>query len=223
MFNWAIGEGIEIVANPVFGSNRPAQPASRERVLTSEELKAVWRACADDDHGRIIRLLMLTAQRRGEVGGMRRSELNLSGTWEVGGALQGTGMWTLPAQRTKNAREHAVPLIGAALALLPPRRAGTDLVFGSGRNGFVNWGKAKAELDDRVGEGVASWVVHDLRRSVATGLADLGVLPHIIEAVLNHVSGHKSGVAGVYNRARYAPEVRDALAKWSEHLSAIVA
>jgi integrase len=110
-----------------------------------------------------------------------------------------------------------VPLTEVALALLPPPRSGPWLF---GRRGFSAWSKSKAALDIR--SGVQDWRVHDIRRTVATVMADrLGVLPHVIEALLNHVSGHQAGVAGVYNRARYADSVKDALARWTEHVKAI--
>ncbi|MDA9490159.1 hypothetical protein [Bradyrhizobium sp. CCBAU 11361] len=103
-----------------------------------------------------------------------------------------------------------------------PRRKGDDK-----KRGFSGWSKSKAALDARIleaqGEALPAWTVHDIRRSAATAMADrLGVLPHIVEAVLNHVSGHRAGVAGIYNRARYAEEMRDALERWSEHVAAIV-
>jgi ParB-like nuclease domain len=101
-----------------------------------------------------------------------------------------------------------VPLTPLALSLLGETIG--DLVFG-GRD----WGKRKRTLTAKAGL-ARPWVLHDIRRSVATGMADLGVLPHIIEAVLNHVSGHRAGVAGIYNRARYEAEMRDALTKWAE-------
>jgi integrase len=213
MFNWAIREGLELAANPVFGTNRPAEPRSRERVLTDAELKAIWSACSDDDYGRIVRLLILTAQRRGEVGGMRWSELN---TVER--------LWTIPGIRTKNHREHTVPLSKAALALIEaqPRRNDRDFLFGNSQRGYSAWTQSKAALDARIE--VAPWTIHDLRRTAATVMADrLGVLPHIVEAILNHASGHRSGVAGVYNRARYAEEMRTALGRWADHVARIVA
>ncbi|WP_229159127.1 tyrosine-type recombinase/integrase [Bradyrhizobium brasilense] len=224
MFNWAIREGLDITANPVLGTNRPAQPASRERVLTEAELSAIWRASGDDDYGRIVRLLLLTAQRRDEVGSMQWAELDTS-----------SGLWTLPGTRTKNHREHLLPLVPAALALLPPRRDGRDFLFGDGprcsgdlHRGFSGWSKSKAALDERIaaalGEPLPHWTVHDLRRSASTVMADrLGVLPHIVEAILNHVSGHRAGVAGVYNRARYAAEMREALQRWAQHVAALPA
>ncbi|WP_338834253.1 tyrosine-type recombinase/integrase [Bradyrhizobium septentrionale] len=118
MFNWAIREGLDIAVNPVLGTNRPVQPGSRERVLTETELLAIWRASGDDDYGRIVRLLLLTAQRRDEVGSMQWTELDTI-----------SGLWTLPGARTKNRREHLLPLVPAALALLPPRRDGRDFLL----------------------------------------------------------------------------------------------
>ncbi|MBR1033098.1 site-specific integrase [Bradyrhizobium liaoningense] len=224
MFNWAIREGLDIPANPVLGTHRPAQPGSRERVLTETELSAIWRACGDDDYGRIVRLLLLTAQRRDEVGSMQWAELDTS-----------SGLWTLPGARTKNRREHRLPLVPAALTLLPHRQNGRDFLFGDGprrsgdpHRGFSGWSKSKVALDARIaealGEPLPHWTVHDLRRSASTGMADrLGVLPHVVEAILNHVSGHRAGVAGVYNRAKYAAEMREALGRWAEHVSALLA
>jgi integrase len=101
------------------------------------------------------------------------------------------------------------------------RREGRSLVFGEGEGGFQGWSRAKAALDKRVGVAgtkVRPWRLHDIRRTVATRLGDLGTLPHVIEAVLNHVSGHKAGVAGIYNRATYAREKREALNAWADHL-----
>ena len=222
MFNWAIREGLDIAMNPVLGTNRPAQPGSRERVLTETELSAIWWASGEDDYGRIVRLLLLTAQRRNEVGSMQWAELDTI-----------SGLWRLPGARTKNHREHLLPLVPAALALLPPRREGRDFLFGDGprrsgdpHRGFSGWSKSKAALDERIAEALSEplphWTVHDLRRSASTVMADrLGVLPHIVEAILNHVSGHRAGVAGVYNRARYAAEMREALQLWAQYVAAL--
>ena len=99
---------------------------------------------------------------------------------------------------------------------------GRDQLFGERSDlGFTQWG-AKRDLDARLGESVKPWTLHDLRRTFATGMADIGVQPHVIEAVLNHVSGHKVGVAGIYNRSSYEREVRAALALWADHVRAIV-
>jgi integrase len=229
MFNWAIREGLDIPANPVHGTNRPEQPKSRERVLSYRELAEIWQACGDDDYGRIVRLLILTAQRRAEVGGMRWQELDTE-----------AGQWFLPSARTKNHREHVLPLVRDALALLPHCRTGRDHIFGDGprrerdqHRGFSGWSKSKAALDARIlaarkmvdagAKPLSHWTVHDLRRTAATVMADqLGVLPHIVEAILNHVSGHRAGVAGVYNRARYQAEMRQALERWGAYVTDIV-
>jgi integrase len=202
-FNWAIREGLAD-ANPVAGTNRPTV-RSRDRILTDAELAAIWHACRNDDFGRIVRLLLLTGQRRDEVGAMAWAELR---------AHPEPGVWVIPGARTKNKRAHEVPLTSAMLRLLPERRG--EFVFGR----FKSWSHAKAALDRR---SVGDWRLHDLRRTAATRMADLGVQPHIIEAVLNHVSGSKAGVSGIYNRSTYSGEKRRALELWSAHVLALAA
>jgi integrase len=129
-------------------------------------------------------------------------------------------MIVLPPARTKNGRKHELPLSRQALAIIErqPRRNSSAFLF-SDVKGFRNWDAAKARLDQRLH--IAPWVIHDMRRSAATGMAELGVQPHVIESVLNHVSGHKAGVAGIYNRAKYADEMRLALQRWADHVEAI--
>jgi integrase len=220
-YSWMMREGI-IDANPVIGTNKQTDEKSRDRVLSDQELAQIWRACKDDDFGAIVRLLILTGARRGEVGALDRGELDLPGR-----------KWTLPGERTKNGRAHEVPLSDPALAILEQaikreRIAGRDLIFGETGRGFSGWSKARAALDKRIAEHttrkkVAEWRLHDLRRTVATRMAELGVQPHIVEAVLNHVSGHKAGVAGVYNRAVYSAEKRQALDQWAAHVEALAA
>jgi integrase len=196
-------------ANPVIGTRKPdADARPRERVLDNAELAAVWLACADDDYGRIVKLLMLTACRRQEIGTMAWSELD-----------RDRGTWTIPPERTKNKRAHTLPLPAAAWAIIETVERRDGRLFGRKGGGFKGWWTSKALLDRRTG--IAPWVLHDLRRSVATGMADLGVLPHTIEAVLNHV-GHRGGVAGVYNKSAYEREVRAALALWADHVRSIV-
>lgn len=136
-------------------------------------------------------------------------------------------VWSIGSGRTKNSRPHDVPLSEPAMRILRARdrRDGRDLRFG--RSGpFSGWSKAKTALDKRVaaanGMPLAPWTLHDIRRTVATRLADLGVLPHVIEAILNHVSGHKAGVAGIYNRSSYSDEKREALSRWSLYLSELL-
>lgn len=216
-FSWAIGEGLTEV-NPVVGTHKPVEEKTRERVLSNAELKAIWNACRDDSYGRIVRLLILTAQRREEVGGLAEAELKLD-----------DALWILPAARAKNHREHIIPLSAPAIEILreAPRRAGRSLVFGEGAGGFSGWSRAKNALDSRLtatGTPLVAWTLHDLRRTAATMMAEnLGVAPHLIEAILNHVSGHKAGVAGIYNRASYAAEKRTVLDLWATHVAHIVA
>jgi integrase len=209
MYAWLIREGLCEI-NPVIGTGKAAE-SQRDRVLSDAELSAIWQACRDDDYGRIVRLLVLTGQRREEIGWLQWTEIDFA-----------RGLIVLPPERTKNHRLHEVPLSPAARAILEhqPRRKNTDglrpYVFGLGQGGFSGWSDCKAALDARTG--VPAWTLHDLRRTCATGMANLGVLPHVIEAVLNHVSGHKAGVAGIYNKATYSAEMREALAFWAQHV-----
>jgi integrase len=208
-FGWAVYEGF-VDANPVPVAKKKAKAKPRERVLDDRELAAVWNACQDDDYGKIVCLLILTGARRDEIGGMTWKELDSDNR-----------AWTLPAERSKNGRALKLTLPGLAWEIIEraSHRTFNDHLFGIGKNGFNNWYSTKNALHQR--SGTAGWTVHDLRRSAATGMADIGIQPHIIEAVLNHVSGHKAGVAGIYNRSSYEREVRNALALWAEHIISI--
>jgi integrase len=229
-FAWAIEQGI-VDDNPVTGTALQAPENKRERVLDDEELAEIWNCCRDDDYGRIVRLLLLSATRRDEVGGMTKAEVNLPArTWSIGQA------------RTKNGRPHDVPLSDSAISIIEQAlahegRESRDVVFGDGARargaadrGFSGWSRAKLALDSRIdqarkaaGRGPQEpWILHDLRRTAATRMGDLGVLPHVIEATLNHVSGFRAGVAGVYNRASYAAEKRRALDLWAAHIESLV-
>jgi integrase len=213
-YAWTIADGLlGDAANPVDGSHRPADPTPRDRVLTNAELVAIWRECGDDDPGRIIQLLILLGSRRAEVGGMCWSEIDLD-----------AGTWALPAQRSKNRRAHTIALPAAALAIIKAvPRTNRDHLFGDrAGSGFTGWSNAKMELDRRLADAVKPWRIHDIRRTVATGMADLGIEPHHIEAALNHFSGHRRGVAGVYNRSTYERAVTAALARWADHVFALV-
>jgi integrase len=212
LFRWAMEEGW-IEGNPVIGTRQPAVAKARDRVLTDSELCAVWRACSDDDYGRIVRLLILLGSRRQEVGGMRWSELDLA-----------AGTWMLPAERSKNGRSQTIALPAAALAIITAvPRSDRDQLFGArAGSGFNGWAPAKADLDRHLADTVKPWRLHDIRRSVGTKMADIGVEPHHIEAALNHYSGHRSGVAGTYNRSSYERAVKAALTRWSEHVLALL-
>jgi integrase len=231
-FAWAIAEGF-LETNPVEGTAKAEENGPRERVLTPLELAEVWMALGTDDFSTIVRLLILTGQRREEVGGLRWSEVDLE-----------KGSIVLPPGRTKNKRQHELPLSPQASAILVRRKAlmegrapgvgtlgrDTSLVFGEGQRGFSGWGYSKARLDKRIAkqrEGggakpMPKWTLHDLRRTAATIMAEnLGVLPHTIEAILNHTSGHKGVVAGAYNGARYTDEMRAALCNWALYVDEI--
>jgi integrase len=136
---------------------------------------------------------------------------------------------SLPGERTKNARAHQVPMSSAVRSILKehPKTEKRELLFGYGDGPFSGWSKSKEALDERIlkatKKALPHWTPHDLRRTTATRMADLGIQPHVIEAVLNHVSGHKGGIAGVYNRAIYAAEKRQALEIWADHIAAVLA
>jgi integrase len=211
-FRWFMEEGWT-TANPVIGTRRPAEAKPREHVLSNAELVRVWDTCGEDDFGHIIRLLILLGSRRQEIGGMRWSELDLD-----------AGTWTLPRQRAKNDREHKIALPPTAIEIIKSvPQTNRDHLFGDrADDGFTSWSRFKRELDRRLAGRVKLWRIHDLRRTVATGMADIGIEPHHIEAALNHYSGHRRGVAGVYNRSTYERAVKAALVRWSEHVMALV-
>jgi integrase len=207
-FAWCITEGL-IEVNPVQGTALALEGNGRERVLNDAEVAKLWAALGDGRFDEIVRLLVLTGQRRSEIGKLTWDEIDFR-----------RKMIVLSAARTKNARLHELPLSRQALAIIQrqPRRNTTPFLF-SDHRGFNSWDKGKARLDRSLK--IAAWTFHDFRRTCATGMAELGVQPHIIEAVLNHVSGHKAGVAGIYNRARYEGEMRNALQRWADHLDQI--
>jgi integrase len=211
VFSFAIEQGI-VDTNPVIGTSKPKEATKRERVLSDSELVQVWNACRDDEgYGRIVKLLILTGQRRDEVGAMTQAELD-----------RDTGKWSIPANRTKNGRPHVLPLPPLAWEIIDTVPRHKDYLFGRSPGGYSGWVSGKKALDARIS--IAPWVIHDLRRTVATRIADLGIAtPHVIEALLNHISGHKAGVAGIYNRSSYEREVRNALAMWADQIQQITA
>jgi integrase len=209
-FTWAIAQGL-IEHNPVTGTAKNPE-RSRDRVLSDSELVTIWRACESErsDLGPILRLLMLTGARATEIASLQWSEVTDSHI-------------VIPGTRVKNGRPLVIPLTGLVRSILDARpRATDDYVFGrrAGRP-FSGWGLALAKLNARIAETagapLAHWTPHDIRRSVATGLAELGQPPHIVELILNH-AGHRSGVAGIYNRSQYQREKLAALTMWGDHL-----
>ena len=213
-FAWAIGEGLapEGWNNPVVGTNTQASGDSPGRALDNAELVAIWNASGDDDFGRIVKLLILTGCRRNEIAKLE---------WEE---VKGDVI-SLPENRTKNGLRFDIPLTDLARETIGPDQP-RKFVFGrySSSEGFGGFSKAKGQLDTKL-KGVKPWRLHDLRHTFSTRLheAPLSVQPHIIEACLNHVSGHKASVAGRYNHAIYNPEKLEALNKWEAHIKVLLA
>jgi integrase len=213
--NWAVDRGdieINFLATASRGRKRAGilRRTRRDRVLTVDEIRTVWLACDDvgQPFGNLIRMTLLLGQRREEVAGMEWAELDL-----------GAGLWTIPAERYKTQIEHVVPLPASAVELIRSvPRICPRFVF-STRPGtrFSGFSKSKARLDEL--SGVTGWRIHDLRRTVRTGLAGLRVDPDIAERVIGHVIG---GVRGVYDRHAYADEKRDALDRWARHVAGLV-
>jgi integrase len=231
MFSWA-ERRRRIDTNPCRGVHQPEPAKARERVLSNDELRWFWQACDAADAGNIpgavrpfapiLRLLVLTGQRLGEVSGMRWDELSADGA-----------LWSLPGRRTKNGKPHQVPLSGMAQAIIAGVKRKHDLVFTTkGKTPPSGWSRAKSRVDAamlaiaRQERGpdvvIEPFVVHDIRRSVVTGLVELNVPPHLVELIVNHVSGAKSGVAGTYNRSEMLPERRAALERWAAHVGGLL-
>lgn len=214
-FNWCVARDI-IVTSPCVGVKAPTVERSRDRVLSDEELRLVWKAADKVGYpfGPLVQMLALTGQRRDEVAKIKWEELDFE-----------QRLWTLPRERVKADRSHEVPLSDAALGVLNavPRRTGSPLVFTvNGASAVSGYSKAKYRLDALLPADMPSWRLHDLRRTCATGLAKLGVPVHVTEAVLNHRSGKISGIAAVYNRHDYKDEKIQALEAWGRHLDMLV-
>jgi integrase len=211
-FVWCLRQGM-VELNPVLGTEQAKRAAPRERVLSDAELVAIWNNCGDDDYGRIVRLLILLGQRRQEIGAMAWGELDLD-----------AGTWTLPKERAKNGKAHTLPLLPMALDIIRavPQMATRPQLFGSrSGGGFTGWDAGKQALDKA--SGVSAWTPHDLRRTFSTRLhEELNVAPHVVEALLNHFSGHRSGSARPYNLAKYLPQMRQALGMWEDSIRALV-
>jgi integrase len=213
MCAWAIERGL-IEVSPCAGIRAPAAETSRDRVLSDDELKAVWLA-ADGlaaPYNAFVKLLILTGARRSEVAGMMWREIDFDAK-----------LWTLPAARAKNATEYQIPLSDSAVQILRalPRIADSDLVFTlSGRVPIRGFHNIKTRIDDLM-PGGPPWTLHDLRRTFASGCARLGIAVHVVEAALNHRSGSIRGIAAVYNRYSYDTEKRAALEVWGHHVEGL--
>jgi integrase len=213
LFAWALDRGY-IEVHPIIGIKPPAKEVARDRILSDTEIRALWEATEElgFPFGPAIQLFLLTAQRRGEVTAMRFSDVDFE-----------RNIWTIPAHVAKNGRIHEVPLSPAVVEILStlPRFVGSDLVFTTtGTTPISGFGRVKERLDDLMG--ISDWRFHDLRRTAASGMARLGIAPHVVEKVLNHVSGQISGVAAVYNRHGYEAEKREALEQWAEQVVVLV-
>jgi integrase len=229
MFGW-LEDKRRLKQNPCDSVAKPKALKARERALTNDEMVKFWKATnkVSQPFGPLLKLLLLTGCRLNEVAGMRRSELIDEGA-----------TWTIPGERTKNKRVHVLVLPNMARDILSTVEIDGELAFTTnGRTVVSGWSKMKKKLDEAMfaeaqkeatAEGrdpsevkIEPWRLHDLRRTCATGMAEIGIAPHIVEAVLNHVSGAKAGVVGVYNRAAYAEEKKAALERWANHIEGLV-
>ncbi len=222
LFRWAVGRG-DLERSPCEGMETPVAVRARDRVLADVEIVRIWNAAADAGKlfGPIVRMLLATGQRRSEVSSLSWAELD-----------QSSALWTLPGIRTKNDEENIIPLNTLAVATLDAVAGGKNwpkrgLVFAtSGGKPFAMHYKGKTRLDRKVSEDCSdempAWRLHDLRRTLATGLQRLGVRFEVTEAILNHVSGSKAGVAGVYQRHNWRDEKRAALDAWAAKLTNLI-
>jgi integrase len=213
LFSWCV-EQDSIAASPCAELRPPAgKEGSRDRVLNDDELRRVWQAAErlGPPSGAMVQLLILTGQRRNEVAQMQWGELDLEGR-----------LWTLPRERVKNDRRHEVPLSPQAIKIIQELpRIGERFAFTLNGAAPINgFHKDKGRLDDL--SDVSDWVLHDLRRTVASGMARLGIGLAVIEKVLNHVGGSFAGIVGVYQRHEFAEEKRAALQTWADHVERLV-
>jgi integrase len=212
-----------VLRNPCRDVSHPGAPPSRERLLTNDELRWFWRACDGEPlYGPVLRLLLLTGQRRNEVAGARRAELNDDRT-----------VWTIPSTRTKNHREHIVLLAPLSREQLASIKTSSDLIFTTtGATPLSGWNTLKRRLDRAMLElaheergakaTLAAWRLHDLRRTFVSGCGDLGIRGEITELCINHQSGARGGVAGIYNKSELLPERKEAFERWAAHVQGLV-
>ncbi len=229
LFSWCLERDL-ITTSPCEGLRAPPRPKSRERVLTDDEIKLAWQGSdrLSGLFGPLVKLLILTGQRRAEVAGMTWAELDLD-----------AAIWRLPGDRTKNGRDHEVDLSDQALVVIADiPKTGPHVFPARGEGAARGFSATKRQLNRRVREAgeaeldtgeepeelpdASTWRLHDLRRTAATGMAALGVAPHVVERVLNHVSGSQGGLVGVYQRHEYRTERKAALAAWGSKVETIV-
>lgn len=212
LFNWCIERGI-VETSPIVGLKAPTKEQSRDRVLDDDEVVRLLQACRNENYPfrQIVPMLLATAQRRGELAEMRWTEVDVE-----------EKIWVIPANRSKNGKPHVVPLSDYALGVLNevPRFLDCDYVFTTTHRSPVS---GFSKLLRRLSESsqTSGWRFHDLRRTAASGMARASVAPHVVEKVLNHISGTISGVAAVYNRYGYDTEKRHALDQWGRYITAL--
>jgi integrase len=209
-FSWLTREGL-LDQNPMPYTNKPKPRPPRGRLISEDELRALWAALDDSDYSDIVRLLIYCCARRTEIGDLRAGEIDFD-----------KAMIQIPASRMKGAKPHLIPLSEQALAILKRRECDDrEFVFGRGtRGGFQGWSWRRKDLDVRIGGQRPTWTLHDLRRLASTTMhQELGIAPHVVEAILAHAVG---GIAGVYNVADYIDEKRRALQRWADHVDATV-
>jgi integrase len=213
-FAWLVARDA-LAVSPATGVERPHKEKIRSRILTDDELRALWLACGHEGaSGEAIRLMILTGARRGEVGEMPWREVD-----------QDHQLWNLPAERTKNGRPHTIPLSRQAWTLIGtrPRFADCNFIFSAdGKRAVNNWDEVKHRISAKAGIPADTWRLHDLRRTCASGMQKLGVSVPVIEKALNHISGTFRGIVGVYQQHDYADEVRIALQRWADRVEEIV-
>jgi integrase len=209
---WCVGRAV-LEQSPAEGVPLPAREVARDRVLNDQELAQVLLAAREigGPYGSIVEFLALTGQRREEVARMKSDELDLA-----------RRVWTIPKSRTKNGKEHVVHLSEQSIAVLKRIQKSEAFVFSAlGTRPFQEFSRAKRMLDQL--SGVTQWRLHDLRRTCVSGMARLGIAPHVADKILNHQGGTISGVAAVYQRHEFQSERKEALILWGGHLAELVA
>jgi integrase len=218
LFNWAVEKG-RLGASPMVGLKPPTKEQSRDRWLNEQEIIWFWSACERLGYpfGRLFQMLLLSAQRRDEVGLMEWTEIDL-----------GKRIWTVPGEKAKSARVHDVPLSDLAIEVLQScPRLGRHVFVGRGGVAATGFSYAKKALDAAMlevsgGVEIPPFILHDLRRSAASHMAKLNVPPHVVDRILDHTAGTIRGVAAIYNRFEYFPERQAALAAWGKRIGGLV-
>ena len=242
-FGWCERRDL-VAASPIRKLTKPHKEKERKRTLTDAELKAIWNACLDDSFGKIVRMLILTGQRRGEIAALERGWINENTAAKRDGAenpfLGFSYSITFPPHITKNGEEHTIPLTRTTASILsllhsagpatPHKSSPSDripspnsnLLFPSPKTGkvLIGFQKMKRKLDKR--SGIKGWTLHDQRRTWSTKSAELGTPPHVIEKCLNHLTGSISPLARRYNQHQYLAEAKEAFERYEAYISRLI-